>query len=93
MSRLTNDLTAVRAMFGPGVLHAVNTVYAYAIAVPLMVHIDPVLTVLALLPYPVLLLGARRFARAASTPAAAGSSKRSRRSRPRCKRTSAASAS
>lgn len=63
MSRLTNDLTAVRAMFGPGVLHAFNTVFAYAVAVPLMVHIDPLLTALALLPYPVLLLGARRFAR------------------------------
>jgi len=63
MSRLTNDLSSVRALFGPGVLHVVNTVFAYAIALPLMVRIDPLLTLYALLPYPVLLLGARSFAR------------------------------
>jgi ATP-binding cassette subfamily B multidrug efflux pump len=63
MSRLTNDLAAVRSLFGPGVLHAVNTVFAYAIALPLMLRIDGLLTLLALAPYPLLLLGARSFAR------------------------------
>ena len=63
MSRLTNDLSAVRAMFGPGILHAANTVFAYAVALPLMLRIDARLTLLALLPYPFLMLGARTFAR------------------------------
>ena len=63
MSRLTNDLSSVRAMFGAGVLHAVNTIFAYAIALPLMMRIDRTLTMWALLPYPILLLGARFFAR------------------------------
>lgn len=63
MSRLTNDLSAVRAFFGVGILHGVNTVFAYALALPLMIHIDGMLTCWALAPYPVLLLGARVFAR------------------------------
>ncbi|PID38435.1 MAG: ABC transporter ATP-binding protein, partial [Proteobacteria bacterium] len=63
MSRMTNDLGAVRAFFGAGVLHTVNTLFAYAVALPLMIHIDGWLTLWALLPYPVLLLGARAFAR------------------------------
>lgn len=62
MSRLTNDLAAVRGLFGPGVLHATNTLFAYAFALPLMLRIDASLTLLALLPYPLLLLGARAFA-------------------------------
>lgn len=63
MSRLTNDIAAVRSLFGPGVLHATNTVFAYAFALPLMIRIDEELTLLALLPYPLLLFGARAFAR------------------------------
>ncbi|MBW2731405.1 MAG: ABC transporter ATP-binding protein [Deltaproteobacteria bacterium] len=63
MSRLTNDLAAVRALFGAGVLYTTNTVFAYAVALPLMLSIDPSLSLLALTPYPILLLGARAFAR------------------------------
>lgn len=63
MSRLTNDLSSVRAFFGPGVLHVVNTSFAYCIALPMMIRIDPWLTLWALLPYPLLLLAARYFAR------------------------------
>ena len=63
MSRLTNDLGAVRALFGVGVLHAVNTLMAYAVALPLMLGIDSSLTLWALLPYPLLMFGARYFAR------------------------------
>jgi ATP-binding cassette subfamily B protein len=63
MSRMTSDLSSVRALFGAGVLHVVNTVFAYAVALPLMLRIDPLLTALALAPYPLLLLAARAFAR------------------------------
>ncbi|MCB9556775.1 MAG: ABC transporter ATP-binding protein [Deltaproteobacteria bacterium] len=62
MSRLTNDLAAVRALFGPGILQLVNTAFAYLIALPLMWRIDPTMTLLSLAPYPLLLLGARQFA-------------------------------
>lgn len=63
MSRLTNDLSSVRAFFGAGVLHVANTLFAYAVALPLMIAIDPWLTLWTLLPYPLLLLGIRVFTR------------------------------
>ena len=63
MSRLTNDLASVRALFGPGILVVVNTFFAYAVAFPLMLRLDPAVSLWALSPYPVLLLGARSFAR------------------------------
>ena len=63
MSRLTNDLAAVRGLFGPGILHAINTLFAYIVALPLMMRINFELTLLALIPYPMLILGTRTFAR------------------------------
>ncbi len=63
MSRLTSDLSSVRALLGVGLLNLVNTLFAYAVALPLMLIIDPLLTLWALLPYPALLLLARSFGR------------------------------
>ena len=54
MSRLTNDLGSVRAMFGPGLLNLCNTALVYATTVWLLVHLSPRLTLFALLPYPAL---------------------------------------
>jgi ATP-binding cassette subfamily B protein len=62
MSRMTNDLTTVRAMYGPGILYVVNTAFAYAVALPLMIGISGWLTLAALLPFPALFLAARRIA-------------------------------
>jgi ATP-binding cassette subfamily B protein len=59
MSRLTNDLGAVRGLFGPGILNAVNSTIIYVSTLWLLVHLSPRLTLYALLPYPFLLLGAR----------------------------------
>jgi len=61
MSRLTNDLTAVRALYGPGVLNLLNTALVYSTALVLLLHLSPRLTLLALIPYP-LLMGAARGA-------------------------------
>ena len=61
MSRLTNDLTAVRALYGPGLLNLLNTALVYATALVLLLHLSPRLTLLALIPYP-LLIGAARLA-------------------------------
>ncbi len=63
MSRLTNDLGSVRAMFGPGLLNLCNTALVYATTVWLLIHLSPRLTLFALLPYPALLGGARLFSR------------------------------
>lgn len=63
MSRLTNDLSAVRMMFGPGLLNLFNTTIIYVSTLWLLVHLSPRLTLFALLPYPLLLLGARHSSR------------------------------
>jgi ATP-binding cassette subfamily B multidrug efflux pump len=63
MSRLTNDLAAVRMLFGPGLLNVFNTALVYVTTVWFLVHLSPRLTLWALLPYPALLAGARLFSR------------------------------
>lgn len=56
MSRVTNDLSAVRMMLGPGIMYMVNTVTVAAVSVACMVAISPRLTVLSLLPLPLVSL-------------------------------------
>jgi ATP-binding cassette subfamily B protein len=63
MSRLTNDLTAVRALYGPGLLNVFNTGLVYATALALLLQLSPRLTLLALIPYPLLLVAARLASR------------------------------
>jgi ATP-binding cassette subfamily B multidrug efflux pump len=63
MSRLVNDVTAVRMMLGPGILNFVNTPLYYLYGVAIMLAIDARLTVAALLPYPLLLVVVKRFSR------------------------------
>ncbi|MGF1509115.1 MAG: ABC transporter ATP-binding protein [Myxococcota bacterium] len=63
MSRMVNDLTQVRLLLGPGILNVTNTVLVYAVAIPLLVATDWLLTVYALLPLPILLFLGRTFAR------------------------------
>jgi ATP-binding cassette subfamily B multidrug efflux pump len=63
MSRLTNDLGAVRMVFGPGLLNLFNTTLVYASTMWLLLRLSPRLTLMALLPYPLLLLGARLSSR------------------------------
>ncbi|MGH9374482.1 MAG: ABC transporter ATP-binding protein [Vicinamibacterales bacterium] len=52
MSRATNDLNAVRMMIGPAVMYSSNTILVFVVAIVLMVSIDPRLTLMALLPLP-----------------------------------------
>jgi ATP-binding cassette subfamily B protein len=54
LSRATNDLDAVRNFLGPGIMYFANTVTTFVMAVTLMCRIDVRLTLLALLPLPVL---------------------------------------
>lgn len=61
MSRLVNDVTAVRMMLGPGVLNLINTPVYYIYGLAIMLHLDWRLTVLALAPYPLLLLAVKRL--------------------------------
>jgi ATP-binding cassette subfamily B multidrug efflux pump len=64
MSRLTNDLSAVRMLFGPGLLNLVNAVLVYGSSLWLLLSLSPRLTLFALLPYPALILSGRIFSRA-----------------------------
>ncbi|HEY3257822.1 MAG TPA: ABC transporter ATP-binding protein [Gemmatimonadaceae bacterium] len=50
MARLTNDLGAVRMAAGPAIMYLVNTIASGLFALAFMLRIDPVLTVIALLP-------------------------------------------
>jgi len=61
MSRATNDLNAVRAMVGPAVMYASNTVLVFVVAIGLMLTIDARLTLLALVPMPFVTLSVRYF--------------------------------
>lgn len=63
MSRLTNDVQTVRAMWGPGLLNLVNTSFLFTVALTLMLRIDPVLTAWALVPYPSMVLLGLGFGR------------------------------
>lgn len=63
MSRLSNDVQTVRAMWGPGILNVVNTSVIFVMALTLMLRIDPVLTGWAMLPYPSMVLLGLAFGR------------------------------
>jgi ATP-binding cassette subfamily B multidrug efflux pump len=63
MSRLTNDVQTVRAMWGAGVLNIVNTIFAFATVLVMMVRVDPWLTLWAIVPYPTIVVVGRVFGR------------------------------
>jgi ATP-binding cassette subfamily B multidrug efflux pump len=56
MSRAINDMSQVRALVGFGLLNAANSVIAYVIALAFMLSMSLELTVMAILPYPLLIL-------------------------------------
>jgi ATP-binding cassette subfamily B multidrug efflux pump len=59
MSRLTNDLGAVRVLFGPGILNLFNTTIVYVSTTWILLKMSPSLTLAALAPYPILMTCAR----------------------------------
>lgn len=64
MSRATSDLGAVRMMVGPAVMYFGSTLLGFMFAIALMVSIDPWLTLLALLPLPLVSVATHVFGRA-----------------------------
>ncbi|HYV56960.1 MAG TPA: ABC transporter ATP-binding protein [Candidatus Nitrosopolaris sp.] len=63
MSRLVNDVTAVRMLLGPGVLNFINTPVYYVYGLAIMLSIDARLTVAALAVYPMALMIVKRTSR------------------------------
>jgi ATP-binding cassette, subfamily B, multidrug efflux pump len=59
MSRMTNDLTNVRLLFGFALLNAINTLIVVLTTIPLLVAIDPTTAFFSLLPFPVVILVSR----------------------------------
>ena len=61
MSRVINDISAVRVMLGPGVLNFVNAPLYYVYAVALMLSMDVRMTLAALAPFPLVMYVAHKF--------------------------------
>lgn len=61
MSRVINDISAVRMLLGPGILNVISAPLYYLYATVLMFSIDPRMTLMALLPFPFLLWVVRSF--------------------------------
>ncbi len=56
MSRLTNDVQTVRAMWGAGLVHLANSVCSFATVLTYMIVLDPVVALLSIIPYPLIVL-------------------------------------
>ena len=67
MSRATNDLNAVRTMIGPAVMYSANTIIVFVVAIILMASIDARLTLIALLPLPLVSVSVKYFGSAIHT--------------------------
>ncbi|CAN5410255.1 ABC transporter ATP-binding protein [soil metagenome] len=61
MSRATNDLNAVRMMVGPAIMYSASTVIVFVVAIVLMVSINPWLSLMALLPLPLVSISVKYF--------------------------------
>ena len=61
MSRATNDLNAVRMMIGPAVMYSASTILVFAVATVLMFSIDARLTLIALIPLPMVSISVKYF--------------------------------
>ncbi len=61
MARATNDLSAVRNMFGPGLMYSANALALFAVVVTIMLRLDARLTLLVFLPAPFVMLAVQWF--------------------------------
>jgi ATP-binding cassette subfamily B protein len=61
MSRVINDISAVRMLLGPGILNLFNAPLYYFYAMILMLSMDVRMTLAAILPYPFLIWAVRYF--------------------------------
>jgi ATP-binding cassette subfamily B protein len=63
MSRATNDLSNVRMLLGPGIMYSLNTIVTAVVAVGFMLSIDWRLTLVSLLPMPIVSIAVRKVGR------------------------------
>jgi ATP-binding cassette, subfamily B, multidrug efflux pump len=63
MARATNDLNAVRMMLGPGIMYFTETFFTALFLIGVMLHVDWRLTLLCLIPAPVISVAVILFGR------------------------------
>ena len=63
MSRMTNDLNAVRSVIGPGIMYSINTIVTFIFVIWMMVSINLYLTFIALVPIPLMAFAVYYFGR------------------------------
>ena len=56
MARATNDLAAIRQMVGPMILYSFQAIFAFAIVLPILLNLSVKLTLLILIPMPLVSL-------------------------------------
>jgi len=61
MSRLTNDLNAIRSVLGPGLMYTVNLVTSFVFVTAMMLSINPLMTLIVLLPVPIMAVVVNRL--------------------------------
>jgi ATP-binding cassette subfamily B protein len=61
MSRATNDLSSVRMMVGPAIMYLANTLITAVVSLSLMFSLDVRLTLIVLLPLPIVSITVRMF--------------------------------
>ena len=61
MSRLTNDLNAIRAVLGPGLMYTVNLLTSFVFVTAMMLSINSLMTLIILLPVPIMALVVNRL--------------------------------
>lgn len=54
MARLTNDVEAVRLIFGPGIMYFTNTIMTTTLSLALMFYMAPKLTLYVIIPMPII---------------------------------------
>lgn len=63
MARLTNDLNSVRSVLGPGLMYTVNTLTSFFFVIIMMLIISPLLTIIAMIPVPLMVIVVNKFNR------------------------------
>lgn len=63
IARIAHDVRAVRSLCGPALLHGMNVIILYAIALGILISLDAWLTAMALLPLPFLVVAIRLCSR------------------------------
>jgi len=61
ISIVTSDVENIRRLMGFALLSIINSVFVYALTLPAMVAIDPMLTLLSISVYPIMLLIVQKF--------------------------------